>query len=530
MKHWFKDQHFRSLLKNSSYLAISRVVAAIAGIATLSLAAHGLGVLLFGALILLTSYAKAVSGLSKFQSWQLIVRYGGRVLHGNPDDFKTSTGFAFALDAISGVGGMLVAVAICRWSPHGSGSSPISSGWRCSTARCFRPWAQRPPAACFGPSTASISSAGKVRLRRSPGSSWWRSPIPRMRLSSLRRCLVRHRPRGRPLPLVPRVARTAPPRPHGRHPPTLRHREPARRWRFAIHVNLTASVQTGWGPISRLIVGGLLGPAAAALFRVASTSPTARRKPAELLAKAFYPEVVRMDLTTKKPWKLMLRVTALAGGMALLAILILVLGGSRSYLCSSARNSSAPTIRCSSSCWCQFLGVLTFPLPPMLYALDRPDAPLKARLRDAGLFRDRRTAQLAVRPHRRRARLLLLGNAATALVMMWQLKQEHRRVRPAKAAANLERRFFEPARLHETIQLDERRQQALHTIQRPAFGPSDMAFAGSGWVSMNRPETPVAPPPSEGPAQTPLPARARPLPARQLHAARRTRPGSRSPA
>ena len=112
MKHWFKDQHFRSLLKNSSYLAISRVVAAIAGIATLSLAAHGLGVLLFGALILLTSYAKAVSGLSKFQSWQLIVRYGGRVLHGNPDDFKTSTGFAFALDAISGVGGMLVAVAI----------------------------------------------------------------------------------------------------------------------------------------------------------------------------------------------------------------------------------------------------------------------------------------------------------------------------------------------------------------------------------------------------------------------------------
>jgi hypothetical protein len=28
MKHWFKDQHFRSLLKNTSYLAISRAVAA----------------------------------------------------------------------------------------------------------------------------------------------------------------------------------------------------------------------------------------------------------------------------------------------------------------------------------------------------------------------------------------------------------------------------------------------------------------------------------------------------------------------
>src|SRR5215211_6151373 len=112
MRHWFRDAHFRSLLKNSSYLAISKAIAAVAGVATLAFAGRGLGVILFGTLILITSYAKAVSGLSKFQSWQLIVRYGGRVLHGNPDDFKTSTGFAFALDAISGVGGMLLAVAI----------------------------------------------------------------------------------------------------------------------------------------------------------------------------------------------------------------------------------------------------------------------------------------------------------------------------------------------------------------------------------------------------------------------------------
>ena len=71
-------------------------------LATCRFAAHGLGVLLFGALILITSYAKAVSGIAKFQSWQLIVRYGGRALHGELEDFKTSTGFAFALDAVSG--------------------------------------------------------------------------------------------------------------------------------------------------------------------------------------------------------------------------------------------------------------------------------------------------------------------------------------------------------------------------------------------------------------------------------------------
>src|SRR6476661_7933674 len=119
MRHWFKDQHFRSLLKNSSYLAVSRIVAAIASVASLSLAAHSLGVLGFGALILITSYAQAVSGFAKFQSWQLIVRYGGRALQGEHEAFKASTGFAFALDAASGIAGMLVAVAVL----------PFVAGW-----------------------------------------------------------------------------------------------------------------------------------------------------------------------------------------------------------------------------------------------------------------------------------------------------------------------------------------------------------------------------------------------------------------
>src|SRR5215210_3443100 len=107
MKHWFKDQHFRSLLKNSGYLVSSRIVAAICGIATLGFAGRGLGVLLFGTLILITSYVKAAAGLSKFQTWQLIVRYGGQGLaQGNPEAFKTSTGFAFGLDLLSGLAGV----------------------------------------------------------------------------------------------------------------------------------------------------------------------------------------------------------------------------------------------------------------------------------------------------------------------------------------------------------------------------------------------------------------------------------------
>src|SRR5438445_13677504 len=141
MKHWFKDQHFRSLLKNSSYLAAAQVVAAIAALATLSLAAHALGVLMLGALMLITRYAKAASGLSKFQSWQLIVRYGGRALDGQTDDFKTSTGFAFALDAVSGIG-MLIAVAVLPFIAHWVAIPPSSCGWPSLIAPSCRPWAR----------------------------------------------------------------------------------------------------------------------------------------------------------------------------------------------------------------------------------------------------------------------------------------------------------------------------------------------------------------------------------------------------
>ena len=61
MKHWFKDQNLRSLLKNSSYLGMSKGVGAVFGLATLAFPARGLGLVLFGTLILISSYAKAVS-------------------------------------------------------------------------------------------------------------------------------------------------------------------------------------------------------------------------------------------------------------------------------------------------------------------------------------------------------------------------------------------------------------------------------------------------------------------------------------
>ena len=211
MRHWLKDAHFRSMLKNSSYLAASKGVAAVAGIATLAFAGRGLGVALFGMLILITSYAKAASGISKFQSWQLIVRYGGSALAtGQHDEFKASTGFAFALDVVSGVGGMIVAVMIL----------PFVGKWFGITDQYL--WlatALLHVVADHGRGNASrgAARAGSLRpdqLARHDLPDRPRDPR-RDRLGHARtirrlcRDLVRHRSRRRHLSVVPGVARIA---------------------------------------------------------------------------------------------------------------------------------------------------------------------------------------------------------------------------------------------------------------------------------------------------------------------------------
>lgn len=435
MRHWFKDQHFRSLLKNSSYLAISRVVAAIAQFATLALAAQALGLLAFGALILIDSYARAVSGIAKFQSWQLIVRYGGRALHGGHEDFKASTGFAFALDAISGVGGMLVGVALLPLVAPWVGILPDQL-WL-AMVYCT-----------LLPTMAAATPTGVLRaLDRFDQISWADTVTPISRLVVVLGVYLADAPF-----VAYVVAWYATNLLGDLYDWFLAWRELRRRgllegirptlnpdslpgaWRFAIHVNLTASVQAAWGPIARLVVGGLLGAAGAALFRVASSLSDGAAKPADLLAKAFYPEVVRMDLTTKKPWKLMLRGTALASAVALLAILVLLLGGKPLLSAFFGKAFVGAYDALVILMLVPFLSVFSFPLPPMLYALDRPSGPLTARLVGTISYFVI-IAPLCLRFGVNGAAIaFVVGSAATVATMMWQLRQEHRRVRPPKPA------------------------------------------------------------------------------------------------
>lgn len=431
MKHWFKDQHFRSLLRNSSYLGISKIVAAIAGLATLALAGRGLGVILFGTLILITSYVKAVNGIVKFQSWQLIVRFGGHgVAHGDPEHFKVVTGFAFGLDAISGVVGLLTGAALLPFIARFVGISGeyLWLGiFYCTLL----------------PVMASATPDGVLRvLDRFDLMSWCDTVTPITRVLLVGAAFAS----GASFPtyvaiwyvtdllgqLYPWVLAGRELKRHGLLEgmrPTLTPHVLPGAWRFAIEVNLATSVEAVWGPIGRLVVGGLLGPAGAALFRVASTLADSAHKPADLLGKAFYPEIMRMDLSSGKPWKLMLRGTALASGVALLAIVVLVLGGKplMSLLFGKAFiGAYAPLLVLMAI---PFIGIFSFPLAPMLYALGRSDGPLKAKIFGSAVFFVTIAPLSWALDVIGAAIALVLANGVNAVTMMMQLRGEHKRVR-----------------------------------------------------------------------------------------------------
>src|SRR5215213_2007103 len=439
MRHWFKDQHFRSLLKNSSYLGISKIVAAIAGIATVAMTGRSQGLMMFGTLVLITSYAKAASGLSKFQSWQLIVRFGGQALaEGRAEHFKTSTGFAFALDALSGVGGMILAVILLPFlGPlFGIGSGTLGLAMLYCTLL---------------PTMSAATPTGVLRaLDRFDLISWQGTvtPISRMVMVAFAFAM------SAPFPVYVGIWYlsdlagdiffwTMAARELKRRDlltgirPTLRPTSLPGAWRFAIHINLTSSVTTAWSPIARLVVGGLLGPSGAALFRVGATLADSAQRPADQLAKAFYPELMRMDVSSKRPWKFMLRTSALAGMIALTAIFILFLGGEWLLRLIFGEQFVGAYPVLMVLLLVPLMGVFSFPLSPMLYALDRPDAPLKAKLLGTATF------FIIIAPLCWKfgvtgaAIAMVIGSATTLLTLALQLQSEYRRVHRHRKVAEV---------------------------------------------------------------------------------------------
>jgi O-antigen/teichoic acid export membrane protein len=183
------------------------------------------------------------------------------------------------------------------------------------------------------------------------------------------------------------------------------------------------------GPIARLIVGGLLGPAGAALYRVAGTLAGSAQKPADLLAKAFYPEVARLDLTTNAPWKLMIRGMLLCVPIGFATVLLMLVAGRwlLDTLFGSEFTAAYPVLLVLMLG--AVLTVLSFPLPSMLLALDRPNAALVSRAVALLVFFGTIAPFSEAWGVIGAGAAFVLSNALWTLIMAGQLLVQYRRVR-----------------------------------------------------------------------------------------------------
>lgn len=331
MKKWFSDGAFRTILRNSAYLGSSNVVSALLGLLALSCAGKGMTPAMFGVLVIIQSYTKAISDFVKFQTWQFVVQYGTPALEKNDSQqFRDVISFSFGLDIASGavaiIGGMVLlpfishslgldsnsfwlAVLYCTLIPSMASSTPTGI---LRVVNRFDLMAVQQATKPFLRALGSVvvyynhwGFAGFVVTWYASnligGSMYWWFAARELRRRNIRDALR------------PRLF------------------APARRikgaWGFVWATNIAHSIWAARNSCSTVLVGIILGPAAAGLFKIAMTFFDAAGTPASLLKKSFYPEVMRLDPKTKQPWQLGLKSAFLAGGVGLLVAAVFILSG-----------------------------------------------------------------------------------------------------------------------------------------------------------------------------------------------------------
>lgn len=97
----------RRALTNTGWLLGARGVHAVLSLVYLALATRVLGLDRFGLFVIAFTFAQIVVGFTSFQTWQAIIRWGQ-----DPEDRKTATGFAIALDLTTVAVGVTVAALV----------------------------------------------------------------------------------------------------------------------------------------------------------------------------------------------------------------------------------------------------------------------------------------------------------------------------------------------------------------------------------------------------------------------------------
>ncbi len=150
-------------------------------------------------------------------------------------------------------------------------------------------------------------------------------------------------------------------------------------WKFMAISNVHSTLALVPNYLSVFLVGGIVGPAAAGLYKVAREIGTAMGKPVDLLNQTLYPDLAR--LASARDWHsltwIAVRAGLMAGGAAALLYLIVLLAGETIIGALFGQEFVAATPVLSLLVLATAVSVTVFAAEPVLYALGRPDVLLK---------------------------------------------------------------------------------------------------------------------------------------------------------
>lgn len=326
---WFKP--FRS----AGVLLLGKTTQGLFTVIYTTLAARALGLEAFGALVLLHGFIMAVADLARFQSWQIVLRYGAPALNaGDTSRFRRVLEFSVLLDLLgAGIGLVVVLLTVApamrlfglpvelqALAPfYGVSILFLTSvGTSHGVLRLLDRFDLIAIQTAIAPATRLVGSVvlylananleaflvvwffGTVLARLTMLAFGWRELmrrgfLPRRRLSS----------EG-----IARLERGA--------------------WGFALGTSLNATLGLADKHLGLLAVGWLVGPAAAGLFRIAlQLAQVLTKANRNLLTPALYPELARLtahgDVGGRRD--MVIRSALLMGGMSAVAFGALALFG-----------------------------------------------------------------------------------------------------------------------------------------------------------------------------------------------------------
>ncbi|WP_293374028.1 lipopolysaccharide biosynthesis protein [Nevskia sp.] len=320
------------MLGNAGILLGGKALNGALSLGATALAARTLGVDMFGVLVLVHAYVQTVGEIAKFQSWQALLQYGTAPLaEGRLVDFQRVLRFSLALDGLSGIGGIVIALI---------GVQLIGSalGW---------PGVLAPEVSAYSLVIVFMVSAtptGALRLLDRFDLLAWQSSVDSWvrvigaaiawqcdaGLSTFLAIWFAGQVAAFTF-LFGMASRTL--RARGaldgfelRAPGPLTDGFPGL-WSFVWSTNLNSTLALAFTHVGTLMVGALLGARDAALFRVAKQLGDAVAKPAKLIVPALYPELARLaaasDQTVLR--RLVWQLALAAGGAASVLLLIAAL-------------------------------------------------------------------------------------------------------------------------------------------------------------------------------------------------------------